>query len=180
MSEIRVDALEAAVREFNLSLPAWAPFKRWGDLTLQERDQCLTRAVEILRAINVLRKLLEPNRRVLITTPVKKSRTRGTSIQVGMMIEENLMTDALLLLLSIVIVWTAVSFYHLLERQHKERMYRPRCIGGDGHPISINQPFMWRNDAEAVCMDCRTAMTEEMRVKLETWAKERERNRRFV
>jgi acyl-CoA reductase-like NAD-dependent aldehyde dehydrogenase len=51
MSEIRVDALEAAVREFNLSLPAWAPFKRWGDLTLQERDQCLTRAVEILRAI---------------------------------------------------------------------------------------------------------------------------------
>ena len=56
MSEIRVDALEAAVREFNLSLPAWAPFKRWGDLTLQERDQCLTRAVEILRAINVLKK----------------------------------------------------------------------------------------------------------------------------
>ena len=56
MSEIRVDALDAAVREFNLSLPAWAPFKRWGDLTLQERDQGLTRAVEILRAINVLKK----------------------------------------------------------------------------------------------------------------------------
>jgi len=56
MSEIRVDALEAAVREFNLTLPAWAPFKRWGDLTLQERDQCLTRAVEIMKAINVLQK----------------------------------------------------------------------------------------------------------------------------
>ena len=28
------EALEAAVREFNLSLPAWAPFKRWGDLSL--------------------------------------------------------------------------------------------------------------------------------------------------
>ena len=59
MSEIRVDALEAAVREFNLTLPAWAPFKRWGDLTLQERDQCLTRAVEIMKAINVLKKWVE-------------------------------------------------------------------------------------------------------------------------
>ena len=56
MSEIRVDVLELAVREFNLSRPAWAPFKRWDDLTLQERDQCLTKAVEILKAINVLNK----------------------------------------------------------------------------------------------------------------------------
>ena len=77
MSEIRVDALEAAVREFNLTLPAWAPFKRWGDLTLQERDQCLTRAVEIMKAINVLKKWAEKGETVGI------SRMSATALRPG-------------------------------------------------------------------------------------------------